>query len=313
LKTLTIEVGADERGRTLQSLLHDRGGFSHAEARGLIDAGAVRGPAVISPGQYARRVRPGERYVVRHEEGRRYRPRVVSRAGRGYRLIHQDRHLLVIDKEPDLLSVPTALRREESLVDRLLEAERRRGVRHPALYAVHRLDRDTSGLILYARTRQALDGLKPQFAAREVERLYVAVADGAVVPARGRLASRLVEDPGSLKMRSVPRGDAGKEAITEYEVTERLSEATVLSVRIATGRKNQIRVHLSEAGHPLVGDRRYGRRSPLIGRTALHARSLAFVHPVSGRRVRYESPLPDDLKRLIRQLRVRSGAKMKYP
>ena len=83
-------------------------------------------------------------------------------------------------------------------------------------------------------------------------------------------------------MRSVPdHGDAGKEAITEYQVTERLAAATVLSVRILrTGRKNQIRVHLAEAGHPLVGDRRYGRRSPLIGRTALHARSLAFVHPV---------------------------------
>jgi 23S rRNA pseudouridine1911/1915/1917 synthase len=307
LKTLTIEVRPGEQGRTLQALLRDRGGFSHAEARGLIDAGAVRGPTVISPGQYARRVRPGERYVVRHEEGRRYRPRAVPRPGRGYRIVHQDRHLLVIDKEPDLLSVPTSLRREESLVDRLLEAERRRGVRHPALYAVHRLDRDTSGLILYARTRQTLDGLKEQFAARDVERIYVAVAAGKVGPARGRLTSRLVEDRKSLKMRSVPRGDAGKEAITEYQVTERLAAATVLSVRISTGRKNQIRVHLSEAGHPLVGDRRYGRRSPLIGRTALHARSLAFVHPASGRAMRFESPLPGDLKRVIRQLRVRSG------
>ena len=309
MKTLTIDVRADEQGRTLQALLHERGGFSHAEARGLIDAGAVRGRSPIPPGQYARRVRPGERYVVRHEEGRRYRPRPTSRPGRGFRIVHQDRHLLVIDKEPDLLSVPTSLRREESLVERLLEAERRRGVRHPALYAVHRLDRDTSGLILYARSRQALDGLQRQFAAREVERIYVAVAAGVVAPARGRLTSRLVEDPRSLKMRSVPQGDAGKEAITEYEVSERLADATVLSVRIATGRKNQIRVHLAEAGHPLVGDRRYGRRSPLIGRTALHARSLAFVHPVSGRPARFESPLPGDLKRLIRQLRVRPGAR----
>jgi 23S rRNA pseudouridine1911/1915/1917 synthase len=310
LKTLTIEVSPDEQGRTLQALLRERGGFSHAEARGLIDAGAVRGPSLISPGQYARRVRPGERYVVRHEEGRRYRPRAVARPGRGYRIVHQDRHLLVIDKAPDLLSVPTSLRREVSLVERLLEAERSRGVRRPALYAVHRLDRDTSGLIMYARTRQALDGLKQQFVARDVERIYVAVAGGKIGPARGRLTSRLVEDRKTLKVRSVTQGDAGKEAITEYQVTERLPEATVLSVRLATGRKNQIRVHLSEAGHPLVGDRRYGRRSPLIGRTALHARSLAFIHPVSGRRVRFESPLPDDLKRLIRQLRVRSGTKI---
>jgi 23S rRNA pseudouridine1911/1915/1917 synthase len=308
LKTLTIEVRAEEQGRTLQALLHDRGGFSHAEARGLIDAGAVRGPAAIAPGQYARRVRPGERYIIRHEEGRRYRPRAAARPGRGYRIVHQDRHLLVIDKEPDLLSVPTSLRREESLVERLLEAERRRGVRRPALYAVHRLDRDTSGLILYARTRQALEGLKQQFAAREVERCYVAVAAGVIRATRGRFTSRLIEDRKTLKMHSVSGGDAGKEAITDFEVTERLPAATVLSVRLATGRKNQIRVHLAEAGYPLVGDRRYGRRSPLIGRTALHARSLAFIHPVSGRPERFESPLPGDLKRLIRQLRVRSGS-----
>lgn len=310
MKTLTIEVSPDEQGCTLQALLRARGGFSHAQARGLIDAGVVRGPAVISPGQYARRVRPGERYVVRYEEGHRYRPRAVSRPGRGYRIVHRDRHLLVIDKAPDLLSVPTSLRREESLVDRLLEAESRRGVRRPALYAVHRLDRDTSGLILYARTRQALDGLKQQFIARHVERIYVAVAAGKISQARGRLTSRLVEDRRTLKVRSVTDDQAGKQAITEYQVTERLPEATVLSVKLGTGRKNQIRVHFSEAGHPLVGDRRYGRRSPLIGRTALHARSLAFDHPVSGRRMRFESPLPGDLKALIRQLRVRSGTKI---
>jgi 23S rRNA pseudouridine1911/1915/1917 synthase len=269
---------------------------------------------VISPGQYARRVRPGERYVISHEEGRRYRPHPAVRPGRGYRVLHQDRDLLVIDKEPDLLSVPTSLSDEESLVDRLLEAERRRGVRRPALYAVHRLDRDTSGLILYARTRRALDGLKRQLAARDVERLYVAVATGTVEPERGRFTSRLAEDRRTLKVRSVPPEDrSGREAVTEYEVTERLPEATVLLVRLGTGRKNQIRVHLAEAGHPLVGDRRYGRRSPLVGRAALHARSLAFIHPATGRRARFEAPLPDDLRRLIRQLRVRSGAKLQYP
>jgi 23S rRNA pseudouridine1911/1915/1917 synthase len=297
-------VGPEDAGRTLQALLHDRGGFSHAEARGLIDAGVVRGPTAIRPGDYARRLRPGERYEVRHDPGRRYRPRTAPPVGRGYRVVHSDRDLLVVEKEPALLTVPTALREdEESLVERLLEAERERGIRRPALYALHRLDRDTSGLLLFARSRRAFEGLQAQLDSRAIERLYVAVATGTVEPPAGRLASRLVEDPRSLKMRPARRRGEGKEAITDYETVERLPAATVLSVRLHTGRKNQIRVHFAEAGHPLVGDRRYGGPSPLIGRTALHARILGFAHPVTGRRVRFESPLPRDLRLLIKTLR----------
>ena len=302
---MVLEVAPEQAGRTLQALLHDLGGFSHAEARGLIDAGAVHGPkAAVPPGDYARRVAAGERYEVRPEPGRRYRPRALPRPGRGYRVVHQDRDLLVVEKHPDLLSVPTSLREEEeSLVERLLEAERRRGVRRPALYALHRLDRDTSGLLLFARTRRAFEGLQEQFVARAVDRRYLAVAEGSIEPERGRFAGRLIEDPKSLKMRPARRREEGKEAITEYEVTERLPGATVLSVRLRTGRKNQIRVHLAEAGHPLVGDRRYGRSSPLIGRTALHARWLGFEHPVTRRPASFESPVPRDIRRLIKALR----------
>ncbi len=308
-----IEVRPDEQGRTLQAILHDRGGFSHAEARGLIDAGAVRGPTDIAPGAYARRVQAGERYQIRRDEGRRYHPRPTLRTGRGFRVVHQERHLLVIDKSAELLSVPTALRQEESLVERLLEREKRRGVRRPALFAVHRLDRETSGLILYARSQRAFEGLKAQFASRSIERLYLAVATGVIEKKRGRLVSRLVEDPKTLRMRIVRGTREGREAVTEYEVRERLAAASVVSLRLGTGRKNQIRVQMAEIGHSLVGDRRYGKRSPLIGRTALHARSLAFDHPITAVRCRYESPLPDDMKKLIRQLRGRPGADLKYP
>lgn len=304
MRTLRIEVRPAEKGRTLQALLHDRGGFSHAEARGLIDAGAVRGPRVLRPGDYAVRVAPGERYDIRHDPDRKYRPRPVTRRGRGFRVIHEDRDVLVIDKGPELLSVPTELRREESLVDRLLEAEHRRGVRHPTLYAVHRLDRETSGLMMLARTRRACAGLKSQFEERTVARRYVAVAEGVVRPVRGRFESRLVEDPRSRRMRSARRRETGKEAITEYEVTEQLPGATVLAIRLRTGRKNQIRAHLAEAEHPLFGDRRYGRPSHLIRRVALHASSLAFIHPVSGRRMSFTSALPPDLRALIRRLRA---------
>ena len=313
MRTLSILVGPEETGRTLQALLHDRGGFTHTEARGLIDAGGVSGPSAVRQGDYARRVAVGERYVVRLDERRRYRPLPALRGGKGYRLVFRDRELLVIDKGAELLSVPTALRREESLVERLLEAERRRGVRRPVLHAVNRLDRETSGLLVFARSHRAREGLKAQFEARSVSRGYLAVVEGRVASDHGRLESRLVEDPRSLKMRSTRRPHEGKPAITEYEVTERLPAATLLAVRLGTGRKNQIRVHLAEAGHPLVGDRRYGRRSPLIGRVALHARTLAFGHPVTGASLTFRSPVPRDIRRLIRSLRSRPGADLRYP
>jgi 23S rRNA pseudouridine1911/1915/1917 synthase len=318
-ETLTIIVGPGEDGRTLQALLHARGGFSHSEARGLIDAGAVRGPRpagpapsggpgrpapAVRPGDYARRVAAGEEYEVRHDPGTRYRPRPAERKGKGFDVLHRDRHLLVVEKKPALLTVPTALREdEESLIDRLLEAERERGVRAPTLYALHRLDRDTSGLLLFARDRRAFEALREQFAGREVERRYVAVVEGGLTDDRGRFESRLLEDRKSLKVHSTTRPRLGKIAITEYEVIERLPAATVVAVRILTGRKNQIRVHFAEAGHPLVGDRRYGRPSSLIKRTALHARSLGFVHPATGRKVTFHSPLPRDLRGLIKRLR----------
>jgi 23S rRNA pseudouridine1911/1915/1917 synthase len=318
LKSLAIEATPEDAGRTLQALLHDRGGFSHREARGLIDAGAVRQasgggrgrrPAVIRPGDYAHRVVPGERYEILLDPGRRYRPQPRPRPVRGYRVIHQERELLVVEKQPRLLSVPTPLREEEdSLVERLLEAERDRGVRRPALYALHRLDWDTSGLLLFARSRRAFEALEAQFKTRTIERIYTAVAAGRVEPDEGRFQSRLVEDRRSLKVHSTRRPGEGKEAITEYKVTERLPGASVLSIGLRTGRRNQIRVHLAEAGHPLIGDRSYGRPSPFIGRTALHARTLRFIHPVTGERVEFESPLPRDLRHLIKVLRKEKPA-----
>lgn len=299
-------MAPEDTGRTLQAVLHDRGGFSHNEARGLIDAGAVRDGRgkVVEPGEYARRVAAGEKYEVRIDPARRYRPQPPPRPGLGYRVIHQERELFVVEKQPRLLSVPTPLRQEEdSLVERLLEAERARGVRRPALYALHRLDWDTSGLLLFARSRRAFEALEAQFVTRTIERIYTAVATGRVEPDEGRFRSRLVEDRRSLKVHSTRRPGEGKEAITEYKVTERLPRATVLSISLRTGRRNQIRVHLAEAGHPLVGDRSYGKPSPIIGRTALHARILRFLHPVTGQRLEFESAPPRDIRHLIKMLR----------
>ena len=264
------------------------------------------GPTPVRPGDYARRLQPGDRFEVAWDEGRRYHARPAERPGRGYDVLHRDDALLVIDKGPEVLSVPTALRSEDSLLERLLEAEKERGVRNAQVFPVHRLDRDTSGLLLFARTGPALGSLKEQFADRSLERRYVAVVEGSLEKDSGRMESRVVENPKDLKVRSTRRPGKGREAITEYEVAERLPRATVVNVRLRTGRKNQIRVHFAEAGHPVVGDRRYGKPSRHIQRTALHAMRLAFIHPVTNHRVSFESPLPADIRDLIRRLRSES-------
>ena len=304
MKSFVIEVGPEDDGRTLQAVLHDRAAISHSEARGLIDAGAVHGRTRIKPGDYVHRVAAGERYEVRRDEERRYRPRPGRHPSQGFRVLHEDRHLLVVSKAAGLLSVPTDLRPDEdSLMARLLERERERGVRVPALFALHRLDRDTSGLLIVVRGRRAFEGLQEQLDRRTIDRRYIAVVRGTMAADSGRLISHLVEDPQDLKVRSTKRAGLGREAITEYEVTERLPAATVLAIRLLTGRKNQIRVQMAEAGHPLMGDRRYGSPSPFIDRTALHARSLGFVHPVTGRSLSFSQPPPRDMQRLIRALR----------
>jgi 23S rRNA pseudouridine1911/1915/1917 synthase len=277
-------------------------------ARGLIDQGAVRAlaPPPVRPGDFARRLKAGERYEVAWDPATRYHERPAERPGRGYDVLFRDDAVIVIDKGPEVLSVPTALRSEDSLLERLLESERGRGLRHAEVFPVHRLDRDTSGLLLFARTGPALGALKEQFADRSLERRYLAVVEGRLEQDRGRFESRVVEDLRTLKVRSTRSPGKGREAVTEWEVGERLPGATVVKVRLETGRKNQIRVHFAEAKHPIVGDRRYGSSSRHIRRTALHAMRLSFVHPTTGRTVSFESPLPADIRDLIRRLRAGS-------
>jgi 23S rRNA pseudouridine1911/1915/1917 synthase len=155
---------------------------------------------------------------------------------------------------------------------------------------VHRLDRETSGLIVFARTDAAKAALQAQFRARTAERIYLARVEGTVREAAGTLTSRLVEDR-SLRVRPVDRGGQGRPAITCYRVVGRGVNETLLELALVTGRRGQIRAQLADLGHPIVGDRAYGSRRDPLRRLGLHATRLAFVHPGGGRVV-FESPPP---------------------
>lgn len=202
-------------------------------------------------------------------------------------LVFEDDDLLVIDKPPGLLTIATERERERTAYRLLWDyLQARQPPRRP--FIVHRLDRETSGLLVFAKSPRAKRHLQAQFEAREVERIYVAVVEGRVSAEEGTLESRLVQDRG-LRVRAGPRG---KPAITRYRVRERRRDRTVLDLSLGTGRRHQIRVQLADLGHPVVGDAAHGTRAGRHGRLCLHASRLGFVHPRSGKRLHFESAAP---------------------
>lgn len=296
------QVTESEAGRTVARILHDHFGASHRNAHGLIAAGCVRrnDRAVARPDE---RVAPGDRVTADLDPGRRYRaPRRLA-PGRGYVPVHEDEAVLVVDKAPGVLTVRLPGEGSDASLTEILAAQyQARGQRRPFVRAVHRIDRFTSGLVAFALSPAAWHALRAQFTARAPERLYLAVAAGRIEPDSGALVHRLRAHPSSHKVRTV-RGPRGQDASCTFRVTERFAHATLLEVRLETGRRNQIRVQLASEGHPLVGDRSYGGASPLLARTALHAWRLVFDHPGTGETIRLQADPPADFRRLLAALR----------
>ncbi|MGH7278661.1 MAG: RluA family pseudouridine synthase [Candidatus Rokuibacteriota bacterium] len=210
------------------------------------------------------------------------------------RLVHEDDDLLVVDKPPGLLTIATAHERERT-VYRLL-SDYVAGLSGRRIFIVHRLDRETSGLLVFARSPDVKRHLQSQFEARSVERLYVAVVEGRVREASGVLRGRLVQDP-ARRVRPTRDPRRGQEAITRYRVLAHGRDTTRLELSLVTGRRGQIRVQLAELGHPIVGDRLHGSRRDPLRRLCLHATRLAFTDP-RGRRVHFESRPPAGFQRL---------------
>lgn len=222
-------------------------------------------------------------------------------------VLFADEHTLIIDKQPGLLVHPVQGRPAVTLIHtvraRYPEVREIGGTRSGL---VHRLDRDTSGVIAFARSAAARDALRAQWKARETLKIYLAIAEGVVEPRRGRIDAPLGPDPADPTRRTVvERGDP---AFSEYRVIEQYGEeAALLEVRILTGRTHQIRVHLQAMGHPILSDGVYGNPSPRIARQALHARRLGLCLPSSGEWREFEAPLPDDIGQAIEALRADHG------
>jgi 23S rRNA pseudouridine1911/1915/1917 synthase len=209
---------------------------------------------------------------------------------RGLGLVHEDAAMVVVDKQPGLLSMATERERERTAYRLLwdyLAAQRPRA--RP--FIVHRLDRETSGLLVFAKSEATKRSLQAQFEARTVERVYVALVRGKVRREAGTLESRLVEDK-SLRVHPTS-GPEGKTAITSYRVIGHWQDTTLLELSLGTGRRRQIRVQLAAIGHPIVGDREHGGPSGPFRRLCLHAKRLGFVHPTTGKPMRFDSAAPE--------------------
>jgi len=208
----------------------------------------------------------------------------------GLSILHEDDDVIVVLKSHGLLTVATPREQEATVQAYLNEYLSRK--REGRVHVVHRLDRETSGVLVFAKNFAAREALKEQFAAHSIDRIYAAVVEGTLDPPSGTIRSNLIERR-DLRMQSVDAHPDAKLAVTHYRTVGTGARYSMLEVTLETGRKNQIRAHLSEAGHPIVGDQFYGSTVNPLGRLGLHARLLAFTHPTTGKRMKFEAPVPE--------------------
>lgn len=206
------------------------------------------------------------------------------------RILHADDHIVVLEKPEGLLSVATDFENRATVHAMLKKQYHNRRV-----YPVHRLDRETSGVMLFAYTETARDALKEQFEQHAVDKTYFAIVEKEMPRGKSKWESYLQEDDFYF----VKSAHEGKLAITHYEVLKAQRNRTLLLLKPQTGRKNQLRVHCSEAGHPIVGDKKYGAATNPLKRVCLHAQKISFTHPGSKRKMTFAAPLPLGFSKIL--------------
>ena len=219
-------------------------------------------------------------------------------------VLYEDADILAVNKPPRMTVHPSPGHITSTLVNAILahcdDLSGIGGVMRPGI--VHRLDRDTSGVILVAKNDAAHNGLSHQLKERTIEKTYLALVEGTPKPAEGVIDAPIARNPQQRERMGVFSG--GRDSVTAYRLIERFNGASLIEARPKTGRTHQIRVHLAAIGHPIVGDRVYGKRSPLIDRQFLHAQRITFEHPRTGERMTLDAPLADDLEAALLKLRA---------
>ena len=217
-------------------------------------------------------------------------------------MVFEDDHLIVVEKQVGLLTVPTFPGSTETTVFSILKAYVRRQNPRAGIYTVHRLDRETSGLLVFAKTPELQHYMRTYWRQLVTKRTYVAVAEGIFEQKEGKITTWLTEDKRNAMVYSSPVDDGGDIAITNYKVVRENAEKdlSMVELNLETGRTNQIRVHLASKGHPVSGDRKYGHGNEFspADRLCLHARVLEFIHHATEQTVHFETPVPKEFNRI---------------
>ncbi len=216
---------------------------------------------------------------------------------RGISILYEDNDLIVIDKHAGVLSVATANREKFTAYSLLYDHVKKNNL-DGKIFIVHRLDRETSGLLIFSKSARVQRIFQKSWNEMILERSYVALAEGTVEPPAGEISSYLKESSTRVVYSSKEEGD-GRWSVTQYETLKRVPGYTLLKLTLRTGRKNQLRVHLGDIGHPVAGDKKYGAATNPLGRLGLHAYILAFRHPATGKEMRFELPVPRKFHEVI--------------
>lgn len=263
-----------------------------------------------------RRVKVGNVVQTRHDFALKTGDVVTVSSGRGnsqlthpkLKIVYEDDDLIVVNKQPGLLTVAATPGSSETTAYSILRAYVKKQNARANIYVVHRLDRETSGLLVFARSEELQHYMRQYWRELVTERTYIALAEGILEPREGKITTWLTEDKRNAVVYSSPVDDGGDIAITNYKVLRTAKgdglEAkgySLVELHLETGRTNQIRVHLASKGCPVVGDRKYGHgnESSPIDRLCLHAKVLEFIHPVTEKKVRFESPVPKEFNRVL--------------
>jgi len=274
--------------------------LSRRKARDVIEKGqvSVGGELVREPGRDV-----AESAAIAFDPNRKALPKARSTLP----ILHEDEHVIVIDKPAGLLSVPSAPGlHEDTVLARVQDYARRLKPRTGYAERVHRLDRETTGALAFALSREARAGLIEAFRSHRIERRYLAIVEAEPEGESGPIDAPVREEWVSGRRGVARPGEASREARTHWKLRERLPGAALLEVELETGRQHQVRAHLAHAGLPILGDAVYGRPlhgRPLARRPMLHAAELAFTHPVTGKRVFATSPLPADFQNVLTAIR----------
>lgn len=268
-----------------------------------------------------RRVTINNAIQTRHDTPIRRGDTVVVASGRGnielrhpkLRIIYEDDALIVVEKKNGLLTVPVNQKSSETTVFSILKEYVKKQSYRNTVHVVHRLDRETSGLLVFAKSPELQEYMRTYWRQLVTKRTYVALVEGKLEKKEGKITSWLTENPRTALVSSSPVDNGGQLAITNYKVLKESNLQTdemdlgaaysLVELNLETGRTNQIRVHMASMGHPVVGDRKYGHgnESSPIDRLCLHARVLEFIHPMTEKKVQFEAPMPKEFARIFTQ------------